>query len=1165
MHPETEPASETAENSKGIRAPQDSSELGSPVQSKAQGNESQKTGAHDPARYKLENSNGLTITVLNNGLIESIDVAPIRLSLNAASPLGRLGTNLYLRKTGSPFDYKLLLGPESDSLFTVSNNTLVVKGSWDDLDYVCELQLSDESHSWQWSVELCNTSDSAVQLDLIYIQDAGLVPANGGRSNEYYISQYLERRILQDDAFGPVILCRQNLKGPTGNPYLMIVSKNSAAAASVDGMQFYGSKFRTSGIPDGVLATDLAGEYCGELSILALQESPFCLAARSTHRSDFLATYLADHQQATSVKDLKRLPSLMQEFRRDKIAEIKSDFRAPEKNLFCTSSILDSEELTDADLDHFFGTNKRHIEKHNGQLLSFFYGKYNHVVLRAKEAIVDRPHAHMMQAKAGCVPDENIMTTTSYMYGVFNSHISQGNTNFNRLLSVCSSQFNLEPHTGQRIFVELDGQQYLLGVPSAFEIGLNYCRWIYEHAGRCFQVRTWTSKLAPQVNMDFKVLRGGPVGILVTNLFDEDNGWTFTRAENAADRVAKPDPESIIANTFPQAQFTIMMNGDTENYEYVGSEALFEDGKNHDSSFLLVKVRETSTFCMSFVGEVVAKTAAVRFEDADKQYQTDCLSAQASWQELSSELHLHGDQEDFAAIREVLPWYGANALTHFLTPHGLEQVDGGAWGTRDTNQGPIEFLLSMRKFDAARQVLRIIFSNQNTDGGWPQWWMFDSYNTVRADGYHGDIFHWCILALSDYINATGDTGFLDEVMPYYHTDGVGVAEKSPLSEHVDRLINMITASFFPGTSLVPFGGGDWNDSMQPVSHDLAERMISTWTVELNYQAFSAYQAVCAQAGRPDQAAELTVICENIKADFNKYLVKDETVSGHGLLEPDGSISLLLHPSDAKTNIQYRLLPMIRGIISGIFTLKQARHHLALIEEHLKGPDGARLMDRAPKYHGGIQKLFQRAESSPYFGREIGLMYMHAHLRYAESLAISGQADAFVKALRQATPVAYREVVPCGDVRQANCYYSSSDVTFKNRYEAEEKYEDLKAGKITLRGGWRIYSSGPGIYISLVISRLLGLRQSFANTIIDPTIPRNLSGVSVSMKFMGRDVTFAYLVTKTGVGPKLIRVNDVTVEFERQTNQYRLGGALIPTNRLMALLDEKENSVRIELG
>jgi len=55
--------------------------------------------------------------------------------------------------------------------------------------------------------------------------------------------------------------------------------------------------------------------------------------------------------------------------------------------------------------------------------------------------------------------------------------------------------------------------------------------------------------------------------------------------------------------------------------------------------------------------------------------------------------------------------------------------------------------------------------------------------------------------------------------------------------------------------------------------------------------------------------------------------------------------------------------MNRGILSGIFSKAQAREHQDLIEKFLKGPDGARLMDRPLKYRGGIQTFFQRAESS----------------------------------------------------------------------------------------------------------------------------------------------------------------------------------------------------------
>ena len=236
-----------------------------------------------------------------------------------------------------------------------------------------------------------------------------------------------------------------------------------------------------------------------------------------------------------------------------------------------------------------------------------------------------------------------------------------------------------------------------------------------------------------------------------------------------------------------------------------------------------------------------------------------------------------------------------------------------------------------------------------------------------SDHAHGDIY-WCIIALSRYIKITGDRNILDEVLPYYRNDGKGNKEQTPLYEHVDRLINMITDSFIPDTYFVPFGGGDWNDSLQPVSQELADRMISSWTVEMNYQAFNEYAEVCDMAGRKNDAKRLRKICRNIKTDFNRFLIKDSVVAGYGLIGKNGRISLLLHPSDRVTGIKYSILPMNRGIISGLFTKKQAEYHQQIIEKHLKGPDGARLMDRPLKYRR-IQNIFQRAERKCIFGRK----------------------------------------------------------------------------------------------------------------------------------------------------------------------------------------------------
>ncbi|NLF43841.1 MAG: hypothetical protein GX587_14200, partial [Bacteroidales bacterium] len=305
-------------------------------------------------------------------------------------------------------------------------------------------------------------------------------------------------------------------------------------------------------------------------------------------------------------------------------------------------------------------------------------------------------------------------------------------------------------------------------------------------------------------------------------------------------------------------------------------------------------------------------------------------------------------------------------------------------------------------------------------------------------------------------------------------------------------------------------------------------------------------------------------CDRIKSDFNKYLVKNDVVAGYGLIEPDGNISLLLHPSDTVTGIKYSLLPMNRGIISGIFNQEQALNHLNVIRKNLLGPDGARLMDRPLKYNGGIQKLFQRAETSTFFGREIGLMYIHEHIRYAEALAHLGKADEFLDALLKAIPVAYKDVVPNSDFRQSNCYYSSSDIHFNNRYDADENYHLVHSNRLTFHGGWRVYSSGPGIYTGIIISTLIGLRIRKEFIVFDPVIPMSFDGFNVRMHILDHELNIVFRVKNNCFHPERISINGNPIPFSRDYNPYRKGGAVIPKSMFLGFLKEGINNIEIEL-
>ncbi|MGD9072630.1 MAG: hypothetical protein PVI69_12760, partial [Desulfobacterales bacterium] len=353
--------------------------------------------------------------------------------------------------------------------------------------------------------------------------------------------------------------------------------------------------------------------------------------------------------------------------------------------------------------------------------------------------------------------------------------------------------------------------------------------------------------------------------------------------------------------------------------------------------------------------------------------------------------------------------------------------------------------------------------------------------------------------------------------------------------------------------------------MQPADPTMRERLCSAWTVTLHYQTLNTLAKAFKRLGRNDQANQFAAAAREVHDQFQRHLLKDGTVTGFAYFHDGDRIDYLLHPRDEATGVSYSLLPMIHAIINDLLTPGQARKHLDIINTHLLGPDGARLFDRPMEYRGGPQKFFQRAESASFFGREIGLMYTHAHLRYAEALARYGDAEGFFLALCQANPIGIRSIVPAATLRQANCYYSSSDGAVADRYEAFLEYDRVKKGAIPLDGGWRVYSSGPGIWTRLMLQSFLGLHWERSALTIDPVIPKGLNGLRVEMKLDGIPFDVTYHIEGTGCGTKVVRLNGGELSFKRDENPYRIGAARVPMAAARERLTTGANRLVVDLG
>jgi cellobiose phosphorylase len=1111
--------------------------------------------------FRAASPSGMSAELNANGSVRRMDCGDIMLNVFLGNEAEGGPVNIHLRRLGETLETTPLLGPASPASYQTEGRGMVATGSWGDLDFRVRLVLSENAKAWFWHVEVENTGTSAVTFDLIHTQDIAIANYGATRLNEFYVSQYVDHAPLDHPTAGVAIASRQNQSMGGRCPWTVIGSLGKAVSWSTDALQFHGLATRAGGEP-AALTTGLPGERLQhEHSLVAIQDEPVTLEPGTKSQRGFFGWFEADKQNATSAADAAMIDSalaLPEATCPPWPEESGGNDSAP--SLFVSAPLLETEDLSEIEIRAFFGSEQRHAEVENGQPWSFFTDRGGHVVLKQKELNILRPHGHLLRSGASLTPDESALTSTAWMNGVFHSMVTQGHVSINRFLSTCHTYLGLFRSHGQRVFVETDSGWKLLGMPSAFEMYPDSCRWIYKHANGVIEVASSAPDDRHELQLSLSVKEGGPIRFLISHhvALNGDDGSASVPADFEIDGTTafvRAIPDSDVGRRFPDGGFIIEPAQGTLIDEIGGDDLLFPDGDSHQQPFLCVITAPATTVGLVMRGRLV--------DESVKQ-------AGNFWEAIGSGLQINAPAASPLALAaeragEIFPWFIHNALVHYLSPRGLEQYSGGGWGTRDVCQGPVELLLALGRFEPMRDLLCRVFRQQNPDGDWPQWFMFfERERNIRPGDSHGDIVYWPLLALAQYLSATGDASLLDERLPFFNFDE-SASEMASIGQHIERALDLIRRRVIEGTHLAAYGHGDWNDSLQPAKPDMRERLCSSWTVTLNYQTFIALASAFRHLGQEERAVEFETQAATILSEFQSTLIVDDVLTGLAYFHEGGKTDYLLHPRDATTGLSYSLLAMIHAIINDMFSPEQAESHLALIRKHLLGPDGARLFDRPMAYRGGLQTNFQRAESASFFGREIGIMYMHAHLRYCEALARFGDADAFFHALSQLNPIAIRELVSTATPRQANCYYSSSDAAFKDRYEAFDEYDRVNNGEVALEGGWRVYSSGAGIGSRLIMQCFLGLRVETDSLIIDPVIPVKLDGLTVRLKPAGHLIEVVYRTGKTGRGPVSVELNGISLDTVREKNPYRPAGVRIPMESWTKCLIPSENRLTISLG
>jgi hypothetical protein len=155
-------------------------------------------------------------------------------------------------------------------------------------------------------------------------------------------------------------------------------------------------------------------------------------------------------------------------------------------------------------------------------------------------------------------------------------------------------------------------------------------------------------------------------------------------------------------------------------------------------------------------------------------------------------------------------------------------------------------------------------------------------------------------------------------------------------------------------------------------------------------------------------------------------------------------------------------------------------------------------------------------------------------RFAEAMAVMGRAEELVRRLDAGNPASQGECLESPGPRQRNGPPSDAH-------------------------------GEAGLFVALVLARLLGLRERFGDLVIDPVLPPTLNRLAFHTEWEGLAVRFLYHVMRAPCSPHRIVINDQSLpELRYEENPYRRGGAAIRKKDFLLRLTRRQNTVEVYL-